>query len=442
MSIEQFFDNKRTLNTAVIMAGGQGTRLQAITGPLPKPMVNIRGTAAQNNGKAKDTILEHQIKLLAENGITNFVLVVGNKREYIQNAFTPEAMKEAVPGVDIDIKFFVEQSPLGTGGAFCSKELQNLIGNRDFLFTYADVLFDVNVQDMFAFHKQQRADATVLISPCKDPDDRPLCKFAKDGAEIVGLIPKQGKHDGPRGGTFPNTPKNGLIILNNSFFEVLPDEPTYLDMEESILTKLIFDSKYDVCGWKTPCYIKDIGTVDRFHEGVADLKAGLPALRNPAKNPQSCVVVRESDLLTFAGEYKVGLNEQLAYAIRSFNDHGIVTVVHKDMEALKGIVKEDELIDTLLIRQGDGAFLNAKVDSSEEFEDLSQEWNIEPTQTFYIKQVEEGFAITTLDETKAEQVTPSAISATTEILSRVQAQGQDAMVSPTLAAGPMLNLTM
>ena len=442
MSIEQFFDNKRTLNTAVIMAGGQGTRLASITGPLPKAMVNIRGTAAQNNGKAKDTILEHQIKLLAENGITNFVFVVGNKREYIQNAFTPEAMREAVPGVDIDIKFFVEQSPLGTGGAFCSKELQALLGNRDFLFTYSDVLFDVNVQDMFAFHKQQRADATVLISPCKDPDDRPLCTFAKDGSEIVGLIPKQGKHDGPRGGMFPNTPKNGLIILNNSFFEVLPDEPTYLDMEESILMKLIYDSRYQVSGWKTPCYIKDIGTVDRFHEGVADLKAGLPALRNPAKNQQSCVVVRESDLLTFAGEYKVGLNEQLAYAIRTFNDNGVVTVVHKDMETLKGIVKEDELIDTLLVRQGDGAFLNAKVDSSEEFEEIAQDWNIEPTQTFYLKQVEEGFAITTLDETKAEQVTPSAISATTEILSRVQAQGQDAMVSPTIAAGPTLNLTL
>ena len=84
MDIKGFFNSKRVLDTAVLMAGGQGTRLREVTGPLPKAMVNIRGTGAQNNGKAKDTILEHQIKLLAENGITNYVLVVGNKREYIQ----------------------------------------------------------------------------------------------------------------------------------------------------------------------------------------------------------------------------------------------------------------------------------------------------------------------------------------------------------------------
>ena len=180
MDIKGYFNSKKVLDTAVIMAGGQGTRLASITGVLPKTMVNIKGTNAQNHGKAKDTILEHQIKMLAENGITNFVLVVGNKREFIQNAFTPEAMKEAVPDKDINVQFFVEQSPLGTGGAFCSKELQKLIGDRDFLFTYADVLFDVNVQDMYEFHKQQNADATVSISPCKDPDDRPLCVFEKN----------------------------------------------------------------------------------------------------------------------------------------------------------------------------------------------------------------------------------------------------------------------
>lgn len=431
MDIKSYFDSKKVLDTAVIMAGGQGTRLASITGPLPKAMVNIRGTSATNNGKAKDTILEHQIKLLAENGITNFVLVVGNKKEYIQNAFTPAAMKEAVPDKDIDVKFFVEQSPLGTGGAFCSKELQQLIGHRDFLFTYSDVLFDVNVQDMFRFHKEQNADATVLISPCQDPDDRPLCTFAKGDSEIVGLIPKQGKNDGPRGSLFTNTPKNGLIILNDSFFDVVPEEPTYLDMEENILMKLIYDSKYNVRGWKTPCYIKDIGTVDRFHEGVADLKAGLPALRNPAKNPQSCVVVKESDLLRYDGGETVSLDEQVAYAIRTFNNNGIITVLHKDDERLQSYPKEDALIDTLLTRSGNGSFLNAKVEDTQEFNDLAKEWNVNPDKSFLVDMLESECLVSPLDGSGQTISTPSVISATTEILHKISPAQVDGMQTGT-----------
>lgn len=418
MDIKGFFNSKRVLDTAVLMAGGQGTRLREVTGPLPKAMVNIRGTGAQNNGKAKDTILEHQIKLLAENGITNFVLVVGNKREYIQNAFTAEAIKEAVPDKDITIQFFVEQSPLGTGGAFCSKELQKMIGNKDFLFTYTDVLFDVNVQDMYAFHKETGADATVSISPCKDPDDRPLCVFEKNSSEIVSLIPKQGKNDGPRGSFFPNTPKNGLIILNNAFFDVIPDEPTYLDMEENILMKLIFDSKYDVRGWVTPCYLKDIGTVDRFYEGVADLKAGLPALRNPAKNPQSCVVFKESDLIKLEEDGAI-LNEKVAYAIKTFNENGVITVLHKDDQKLNTLSQEEEIVDTLLTRQGDGAFLNAKVANTQEFNDLAKEWNVVADRCFFVEEQQSYCVVTKLDGSETADFTPSMVSATTEILHEI-----------------------
>lgn len=416
MDIKQIFDSKRVLDTAVIMAGGQGTRLASITGPLPKAMVNIRGTAEQNNGKAKDTILEHQIKLLAENGITNFVLVVGNKKEYIQNAFTTEAIKQAVPDKELNIKFFVEQSPLGTGGAFCSTELQQLLGNKDFLFTYSDVLFDVNIQDMFKFHKEQHADATISVSPCKHPDDRPLCVFSQNDSEIVGLIPKQGKEDGPRGSMFTNTPKNGLVILNSSFFEVLPHEPTYLDMEESILMKLVYDSRYNVRGWQTPCYIKDIGTVKRYHEGVRDLKLGKPEFKNPAKNTQSCVLFKESDLLRIENPSNIQLDEQVLYAVKTFNERGIITVLHKDCEQLKDYSKEDALIDTLLTRQGEGAYLNAKVNDTQEFNEILQQWNISPDKCFFIDQQENNCLVTKLDGAGNITYTPNAISATSEVL--------------------------
>ena len=160
------------LTTAVIMAGGQGTRLISITGKYPKAMVNIRGTEEQYLGTAKDTILEHQMKMLSENGITNFILVVGNKKEFIEEAFTNEKINQLIPGRGINIQYFEEQDPLGTGGAFCSKELQDMIHDENFLFTYSDVLFDVNIQQMMTVHGRDKADATVLISPCSDSSER------------------------------------------------------------------------------------------------------------------------------------------------------------------------------------------------------------------------------------------------------------------------------
>ena len=390
------------LKTAVIMAGGQGTRLQSVTGVLPKPMVNIRNTTIENFGKAKDTILEHQIDMLSENGITNFILVVGNKKEYIQAAFTNEIINHNIPGRNITIRYFAEDRPLGTAGAFCSRELQDMIQEDDFLFTYADVLFDINVGKMFELHDKERADATVLISPCSEPDDRPLCVCEKGSNIISGIIPKQGKTDGPRGGSFPNTPKNGIMILNKSALQLLPSQPTYLDMEESILTRLIYSGAYKVCAWNTPCYIKDIGTVDRYYEGVSELARNIPELRNPAKNPQKCVIFKAKDLIKVTPEGIAVLDTELADSIKMLNDSGIITAVYKDNPQIAIHPQQDWLIDTMLVRDGDGAFLNTRFgeEQVEEFNAQMAEWNVAPQNIVQVDIMPKGCLLSHMDGTR------------------------------------------
>ncbi len=381
--------------TAIFMCGGQGTRLAPVTGILPKPMVNIRGTSIENFGKAKDTILEHQIRLFAENGIKNFIFVVGNKKEYIQAAFTNEIINQNIPGMGINIQYFEEDRPLGTAGAFCSKELQSMIQGDNFVFGYADVLFDINIAKMYELHEREQADATVLISPCAEPDDRPLCVCDQGTNIISGIIPKQGKNDGPRGGVFPNTPKNGIMILNKSALQLLPDKPTYLDMEESLLTKLIYSGAHKVCAWNTPCYIKDIGTVDRYYEGVSELSRNIPALRNPDKNPQKCVIFRAKDLIQVNPAGIAVLNTDLASAIKSLNDTGIITAVYKDNPQTAVHPQEDMLIDTMLVRDGEGAFVNTRFgeDQVEEFNAQMEEWNVAPEDVMQVDLMPKGCLI-------------------------------------------------
>lgn len=443
-----------SLRTAVFMVGGKGTRLAPVTGDLPKAMVNIKGTGALYNGTAKDTILEHQMKLLHDNGINNFIFVVGNKKEYIQAAFTNEIINRNLGTNDISISYFEESAPLGTAGAFCSKELQDMIGDQSFLFAYADVLFDVNVQDMFKYYKQQNADAAVLISPCAEPDDRPLCVMGRDGKEVVSLIPKQGKQDGPRAGFFSNTPKNGLMILNKSVFSVLPELPTFLDMEENVLSKLIYDSKFSVVGWNTPCYLKDIGTVSRFYEGTKELALGVPEAKNPGRFPQSCVILKATDAIKFDENGHASANVELATAITHLNQNGVIAVMHDDLDEENAFANCDpkdaavisaiqgKMIDTLLVRSG-GAYVNTQVDTPNEFGQVIEGWNIAPENCFYLSESQDkGCVITKLDGQQLSMEVPSFITAADAIVNYHQAMQQTFRMQQNGVQDVLLNMPM
>lgn len=409
------------LTTAVIMAGGKGTRLSSITGVLPKPMVKVKNLDdTEHNREANDTILAHQIDLLSQEGVTNFILVVGNKKGFIQSAFTNEKINKLLPGRDISIRYFEEQeqNPLGTGGSFCSKNLQRMIGDDDFLLTYADVLFDINIQDMFRFHKQEKADATMLVGPCKEPDDRVLCCLGRDGSEINRLIPKQGKGEAPRGCAFPNIARNGITIFNTRLFETLPQECTYMDMETDILTPMVYNPNYRVCAWRTPCYVKDIGTVDRYWEGVRDLEQGIPQSKNPTKAEQSCVIFREQDLIQGST-----IETQTAKAIEELNDKGVI--VGLQCTAPKAPIQtsiQEMALDTALNRQGNGAFVNFKFGEEDiaPLIEAMKNWNISEERTYVIENVIGGGYLVSNFAKGDQSFQLSPVSAVYQILQNVE----------------------
>ncbi len=409
------------LTTAVIMAGGKGTRLSAITGVLPKPMVKVKNLDdTEHNLDANDTILAHQMDMLSQEGVKNFILVVGNKKGYIQSAFTDEKINKLLPGRDITIRYFEEQeqNPLGTGGSFCSKDLQQMIGKDDFLLTYADVLFDVNVQDMFRFHKEQGADATMLVMPCKDPDDRVLCSLGTDGSTITRLIPKQGKGEAPRGCAFPNIARNGMTIFNTRLFETLPQECTYMDMETDILTPMVYNPNYKVSAWRTPCYVKDIGTVDRYWEGVRDLELGIPQAKNPAKSKQSCVIFREQDLIQGGS-----IDRGTAEAISELNDKGVIVGLQSVEKVLPmGTTMSEMALDTALNRQGGGAYVDFKFGEEDAVPLITamREWNISEDRTYVIENaIENGYLVSNFSKgDQSFQLSP--LSASYQILQTIE----------------------
>lgn len=133
------------INTAIILAGGMGTRLQSVVSEVPKPMAPINGVP----------FLEIQIKYWISQGINNFILSVGYKNEIIVNHFGPKFN-------DAQINYVIEDTPLGTGGAILRAISEYNIMNP-FLLLNGDTYFDVSLKDLYEFHCKKSSNFTFSV---------------------------------------------------------------------------------------------------------------------------------------------------------------------------------------------------------------------------------------------------------------------------------------
>ena len=137
---------------AVILVGGEGTRLRPLTLTAPKQMLPIMGA----------TMLERVMAQLASHGVDEAVLSLG---------YLPDRFLEAYPDGEcagVALHYAVEPEPLDTAGAvrFAAEEL----GVTDtFLVVNGDVLTDLDVTALVAFHRQHGAEGTVALTPVEDP---------------------------------------------------------------------------------------------------------------------------------------------------------------------------------------------------------------------------------------------------------------------------------
>ena len=133
-----------SIDAALILAGGLGTRLGPITNIIPKPLVKV----------GKKPIIAHIIDELSRNEIHNVYVSVGYKAykiiNYLENYKTPARMV-----------FIREEMPLGTGGAV-RLALRKIRGkNPNIFMTNGDDLFRLDIKKMFSFHAQNNADITL-----------------------------------------------------------------------------------------------------------------------------------------------------------------------------------------------------------------------------------------------------------------------------------------
>lgn len=135
---------------AVILAGGEGTRLRPITCTVPKPMVPICGKP----------VIEYILELLAKHGCTEAIIAARYKKEILERRFSSGSF------AGVSLGFSEENEPLGTAG--CVKKAAAGI-DEDFLVISGDAICDFDLSEAFRFHQQSGADATILTKRVDDP---------------------------------------------------------------------------------------------------------------------------------------------------------------------------------------------------------------------------------------------------------------------------------
>jgi len=225
---------------AVILAGGPGECLSPLTDTVPKPMVSIKGKP----------FLEHQLMLLKEHGVTDFVLLTGHLPNIIQEHFQDGAQ------FGIKIKYSAEDTPLGTGGAI--KNADKSI-EKDFLLIDGDTLLIINYTTFIRFYCQNKY--PVVMITCNNRQGISPSNIFVDRDSMVTGYSKQN----PVGMTHLDS---GVLAINKKvFFKHMPNKPEF-SFEQEVYPGLI--REHILRAYQTNVRFHEIGTPDPLNR-IAEL---------------------------------------------------------------------------------------------------------------------------------------------------------------------------
>jgi NDP-sugar pyrophosphorylase family protein len=224
----------------VIVAGGLGTRLGALTKKLPKGLILV-------NGKP---VLEHQVLWLAHYGIKDIVICAGYLAERIEAYFGDGGRF----GVHID--YSLEKELLGTGGAL--KQAAPLLSNR-FVMMYGDLLGDMDLREFVRFHAAKGGLGTLTVHESDHPYDSDILEVTPDW-EIIRFLGK------PRPGTgFANISNAGVYCFEKAILKYFPDGKSMLDKEA---LPHVLERGGKLYAYMTRERILDIGTPERLEKSL------------------------------------------------------------------------------------------------------------------------------------------------------------------------------
>jgi mannose-1-phosphate guanylyltransferase/phosphomannomutase len=233
---------------AVIMAGGEGTRLRPLTSNAPKPMLPL----------VDRPMMEHIIGLLKRHGFDEIVVTVAFMANTIRTYFGDGS------DLGVRIEYATEETPLGTAGSVGNA--RHLLTER-FLVISGDVLTDVDLTALLAFHEERKAMATIGLVQVENPLEFGIVITQDDGS-IERFLEKP-----TWGQVFSDTINTGIFVLEPEIFDhIAPDRS--VDFSGEVFPKLL-DEGAPIFGSVLSGYWEDVGTLEsyvRAHKDILDGK--------------------------------------------------------------------------------------------------------------------------------------------------------------------------
>lgn len=287
------------MRQAVILAGGFGTRLAAVYGDIPKPMVPLLGRP----------VIDHLIGLCRRHGFDDILILAHHRWEAIRDH------------VDPSIRIHVEAAPMGTAGAL--SDARHLLADR-FLVLYGDTYADVDLSRMWNGHAASGADATLFTHPNSHPHDSDLVEADDDG--WIRAI-----HGYPHQAEVRNLVNAALYVMEKRMVDRIPvDAGTRPDIAKHLFPAAL-DAGMRLRSYRSVEYVKDMGTPDRLARVEADIRNGVPERLSGRIGRQAVFLDRDGTLNEEKGLIRdpdaISLIPGAAAAVKRLNQGGWLSIV-------------------------------------------------------------------------------------------------------------------
>ncbi len=242
---------------AVVMAGGEGTRLRPLTSNQPKPMVPI----------VNKPCMEHIIELLKQHGLTDIVVTVAFLPQNVRGYFGDGS------SLGVSIEYSVEESPLGTAGS-----VRNAAEHLDetFIVISGDALTDFDLTGIIDFHRSKGSLITIALKSVENPLEFGVVIVDED-RRIKQFLEKPSW-----GQVFSDYVNTGIYVLEPEIFDYIPEQTKY-DFSQQLFPKMLERGK-PMFGFPCEGYWQDIGNINQYlranHDALdGKVKVNIPGIR-------------------------------------------------------------------------------------------------------------------------------------------------------------------
>lgn len=309
---------------AVIMAGGEGTRLRPLTCNRPKPMVPI----------ANKPVMEHIANLLKKHGLDEVAVTLQYMPELIREHFNDGSE------FGLRMRYYVEQTPLGTAGSV--KNAEDFLDDT-FVVISGDALTDIDLGKAIGFHRERGAMATLVLKKVDIPLEYGVV-VTDDSGKITRFVEKPSW-----GEVFSDTVNTGIYILSPEVLQYFKKNEMF-DFSKDLFPILLKENR-PMYGYVTGDYWCDIGDLRAYVRSHMDIMNGQVKLQIPGKQLRNGVWLGEGvemdEDVTVTAPCIIGNNCRLrkGSAIGSYSVIGDNNIINERAGIKRSIVWRNGIID-------------------------------------------------------------------------------------------------